>query len=233
MRILFSSDWHGRIPPIADIPKADVFVFSGDMCPNWSRNWRNDVDLQIAWIHDQVNPWLDEIPIKHKLCLFGNHDGAGTYYGIKKMINATVLHDEGITIDGINFWGSPHTICPSWYRYPDQWCFGCPNEERLKLAWDLIPTNTHVLVTHSPPYGYQDVDLFSRDQEHIGSKSLADKIPSLKDLKIHAFGHCHNITNPLNMGTDLVSVNAAERVIEVELNDAGLVIAAGILTVPL
>lgn len=215
MRIVFSSDWHGHIPDITSIPEADVLCLTGDQCPNWSRNWRNDVDLQIGWIHAEVNPWLLEVKkkVKHVLCLFGNHDGAGTYYGIQKEIEAEVLHDRSAIIDGVKFWGSSWTLCPPWYRNFDQWCFGRKSEEDLKKVWDLIPDDTQVLLTHSPPYGCQDIDTKSRDKECIGSTSLTERVSQLTKLRYHAYGHCHNPVSQMATNHGVLSINAAGTVI--------------------
>tara|TARA_Y100000296_G_C5174834_1_gene259491 strand:- start:2061 stop:2591 length:531 start_codon:yes stop_codon:yes gene_type:complete len=56
------------------------------------------------------------------------------------------LNDSSITIDGIKFWGSP--IQP-WFH---DWAFNRKRGNEIRKHWELIPTNTDVLLTHGPPF---------------------------------------------------------------------------------
>ena len=55
--------------------------------------------------------------------------------------------------------------------------------------WSNIPADTHVLVTHGPPFGILDL---SPDQaERMGDPELRNRVKELPALKLHAFGHVH------------------------------------------
>jgi Icc-related predicted phosphoesterase len=53
----------------------------------------------------------------------------------------------------------------------------------------MIPDDTHVLVTHGPPFGILDLSL---DQpERMGDPELLERVKHLRNLRLHAFGHVH------------------------------------------
>lgn len=121
----------------------------------------------------------------HVLFIPGNHD-----WLFKKdedmarsiMTNATILIDQGITIDGFNFWGSP---------FQPEFCSWAFNESRgknMRKHWDLIPKDTDVLITHSPPYGIMDDILVSG--ENVGCWDLLSAINRINP-KLCLFGHIH------------------------------------------
>ncbi len=76
--------------------------------------------------------------------------------------------------------------------------FTCDTEEQLAEKWDMIPDDTDILVTHSPPYGIldevkEDVWRHAWDEDlHVGSKSLALKIGNMdKPPLLWCWGHIH------------------------------------------
>jgi Icc-related predicted phosphoesterase len=137
------------------------------------------------------NKWLSTLPHKHKLITAGNHDILAEDNGhiAKALItNGTLLLDESITIDGVNFYLSPFS--PEFGR----WAFMLPREA-MKYVWDKIPTDTNVLVTHGPPAGILDEvrrDRYdrSRGNIHVGCQALRDRVDIIKP-KLHIFGHIH------------------------------------------
>jgi Icc-related predicted phosphoesterase len=182
MKICCISDTHSHHRKLT-IPDADILVHAGDI------SWRGELPI----IQDFAN-WLKEIPIKHKIVIFGNHE-IGLERGPKrdpaiKMIKdsgAIYLEDSGITIDGINFWGSP--IQP-WFH---DWEFNRQRGKDIDFHWKKIPDNTHVLITHGPPYMIRDlVPRGVFDHENVGCVDLLNRISDLKELKMHVFGHIHS-----------------------------------------
>jgi hypothetical protein len=63
------------------------------------------------------------------------------------LADAVYLENDGITIDGVSFWGSPYT--PEFMN----WAFMYPRSGAGKRIWDLIPSPLDVLITHGPPRG--------------------------------------------------------------------------------
>lgn len=59
--------------------------------------------------------------------------------------------------------------------------------ERQSRNYANIPTDTDVLITHSPAYGIFDFD----DGINYGSEEILERLPSLHNLKAHLFGHIH------------------------------------------
>ncbi len=88
-------------------------------------------------------------------------------------------------------WGSPWTKTFEGMN-PKCKAFTVDTEEELAIKFSLIPEDTEILITHSPPYGILDgIPIEDGSLFHVGSKSLADRIPHLKNLKLHVFSHIH------------------------------------------
>jgi Icc-related predicted phosphoesterase len=91
------------------------------------------------------------------------------------------LNDNGITINGINIWGSP--ISPWFFN----WAFNRHRGEAIKKHWDLIPAGTDILITHGPVFGILDK---TNTLKHVGCEDLLKKINEIKP-KVHVCGHIH------------------------------------------
>jgi len=90
---------------------------------------------------------------------------------------ATVLHGEGTTIDGVDFYGLGGGVPPT----PWDWSFDLTEEEaEAKLAG---APEGGVLVVHSPPKGYLD----GRD---FGSEAILRTIEE-KQPRVAICGHIH------------------------------------------
>ena len=57
----------------------------------------------------------------------------------------------------------------------------------IKKHWDLIPTDTDILITHGPPYDIFDLTIHSKN---AGCEDLLEKVQAIKP-NIHVFGHIH------------------------------------------
>ncbi len=172
MRIVAISDTHTKHKQLT-IPDGDVLIHAGDA------TWRGAADKT-----QQFDYWLMGLPHKHKLFVPGNHDFffEKPDWHLKKHIfnSAEVLIDRGVEIEGVKFWGSP------WVRRYGQWAFMIRGKVR-KLAFDLIPDDTDVLITHGPPLGILDR---SKKGEHCGCQHLKKRVLEVKP-KYHFFGHIH------------------------------------------
>jgi len=183
MKIIFLSDTHNKhnlIPKelLENIDgSVDTIVHSGDIS---SRGTEDEV---LAFLN-----WYSELPFKNKIFIPGNHDWffekASSHiikYTLDKYPNITLLMDSGVEIDGIKFWGSPAT------PYFHGWAFNYIGDN-IKKVWELIPLDTHVLMTHGPIFGYLDTTL---EGDRTGCEYLRETLPTLTELKVHVCGHIH------------------------------------------
>lgn len=165
MTILHLSDTHGKHCDLGDMPQADVLVHSGDFTMGGSDSEALD-----------FLEWFCELPYKHKIFIAGNHDDCmldATLDGLPD--NVHYLHDSGITINGVSFYGAPMLV-------------RCANGEmQLVEHYERIPGNVDVLITHRPPLGILD----GNGPIHYGSAALLSKVAAVKP-RLHLFGHIHN-----------------------------------------
>jgi hypothetical protein len=82
----------------------------------------------------------------------------------------------------IGNYGSPW--CPQF----QDWAFNCPKGPGIREKWALIPEDTDVLITHTPPYGVLDYYF----QYRLGCPDLMDRVNIVRP-QVHVFGHIHNV----------------------------------------
>ena len=176
MKICIISDTHMKHKFLSlKTYEADVLIHCGDMTGNGGMGAMTQF---FEWFSNQDQ-------FEHKICVAGNHDWIFEKNPAlaKTLIpkNVAYLQDEELVIDGVKFYGSPvqKIFC--------NWAFNRP-ESKLKLHWEGIPTDTDVLITHSPPYGIGDNVPWSGNQ---GSPSLYMEVMERIKPKIHCFGHIH------------------------------------------
>lgn len=181
-KIMFISDLHGGYLNLdikwdgeKSYPEADIVVCAGDMT---CRGKENEV---VEFLE-----WFKNLKYNHKLFIAGNHDFLFENYRVyaKELIPEGIIYleDSGVEIMGINFWGSP--VQPVFHN----WAFN-RTEEQLIEYWKMIPENTDVLITHSPPKGIMDIS--KRGNVSTGSPSLFNEVLYRIKPKIHVFGHIH------------------------------------------
>ena len=185
MKIVALSDGHGNLPKLNI--SGDILLIAGDICPAHSHN----ASFQEPWLLDNFIPWLDKFDFKHKLFCFGNHDfcGENPYFIKHKLIpklptNIHLLNDSGVNIEGLNIYGSPW--CSIFY----DWAFMI-EESSLDEKFAKIPDNTDILVTHTPPYGLNDVVILREHEGSIGCKPLRERVNALPNLRLSVSGHIH------------------------------------------
>lgn len=175
MKIGFISDTHTFHRMLTGLEKLDMLIHTGDL------GFRGSVTEVFDFI-----TWFKTVPVKHKIFIAGNHD----FYlerTTTETINGTLdkntfyLNDSGITIEGINIWGSP--VQP-WFN---DWAFNRQRGSDIRKHWDLIPDNTDILITHGPPFGILDK---VKNGPNVGCKDLLKCVQRIKP-KYHAFGHVH------------------------------------------
>jgi Icc-related predicted phosphoesterase len=196
MRIIHISDTHGNHEDL-DIPEGDVLVCSGDFS-NFGH--QNEVEKFLDW-------WTSHNHT-YKILVAGNHDttldrsknlgilpywvtwqfGQYTKYSNRNFY----LENQSCEIWGVKFFGSPYS--PK--TRPNQetrWGFSLEREE-LGYMWSLIPNDTNVLITHSPPFGKLDYSTQTKgpgNTGHVGCERLRWFVKTIKP-SLHLFGHIHD-----------------------------------------
>ena len=175
MKICIISDTHNLHKRFV-LPQADAIIHCGDMTP-------------LGRVHELTNffKWFSSLnQYKYRICIAGNHDFLfeTNSYLAKSLVPSNVfyLEDNGIELDGLYFYGTP--VSKPFY----DWAFNRP-EELLKQYWAMIPDNTDVLITHTPPYQILDYVPFKNTNE--GSATLRTEVLERIKPKIHCFGHLH------------------------------------------
>jgi Icc-related predicted phosphoesterase len=188
------SDLHGFYPKLEG---GDLLIIAGDLTAR-------DTDDEYKKLFDWMYGYL-----KYKKIIFisGNHDNViQDYSNFFKRSNANLINesldktyikkieylcDSGTEFEGLRIWGSPWTKTFEGMN-PNCKAFTCDTEEELSVKFSLIPENTDILITHSPPYLIGDlVDSYRAYPEHVGSKALANKIKH-SNIKLNVFGHIHS-----------------------------------------
>ena len=163
MKILHLSDTHGCHHRLQNLPEADVVVHSGDFCMVGSE--QEAIDFVI---------WFCDLPYRHKILICGNHDVCLYGADIDGLDdNVHYLCNSGIEIDGLKFYGVPMFM-------------GDCISDRQSRNYAKIPSDTDILITHSPAYGILDLD----DNINYGSEEILDRLTAL-NLKAHLFGHIY------------------------------------------
>lgn len=192
MKILHISDTHGfhEMFPMERFKDIDVVVHSGD-CSNYREVVRNEQEVRtfLAWYRD--------IPVTDKIYVAGNHDTSIERNKVKRSDFANngiiYLENNGVSMHGFNFWGSPHT--PTF----GEWAF-MKSRETIGKVWENIPTDTDVLIVHGPPKGIRDLshDRFNK-LEFCGDGALGRAVKKIEP-KLMMFGHIHDSPGCNNQG---------------------------------
>jgi Icc-related predicted phosphoesterase len=177
-RILHISDGHGYLPKADASLAVDLVCITGDD----SADYMGNLDRQLTFAYAALEPALAEwgVPV---IGTPGNHNQlAGQLYGLRMLreifaaTGGAYLVDEGVEIDGLNFYGSP------WTAPTNHSVFIAPEIE-LAQKWTGIPEALDVLLTHGPPAGWCD--------RGYGSPSLREHV-SWARPRVHLFGHVHS-----------------------------------------
>lgn len=172
------SDTHNRHKQIM-LPGGDILIHSGDA-------------TGAGVLSETMNflKWFSEQDYSHLIFVPGNHDRIFEQNPqlMQEECDArgiTLLNDSGVTVEGIKIWGSP--VQPWFY----DWAFNRHRGPDIQKHWDLIPTDTEILITHGPAHGILDyVPRHGGVFEHVGCTDLLKRIYETQ-IKLHVFGHIH------------------------------------------
>ena len=70
--------------------------------------------------------------------------------------------------------------------------------EKILEKWNMIPEDTDILITHSPPLGYGDLN---DKNEHRGCSELLNTIQFRVKPMYHIYGHAHESHGVRSNGT--------------------------------
>jgi len=170
MKIVVISDTHQKHRGL-EIPPCDLLLHCGDFGSFGEREIENLED---------ADQWFAEAPAKQVVCTGGNHD-FGLANGEFKFAHATLLVDREVEVNGVKIYGAPW--CPelSGFAY-------FQDDDGLQEKWKMIPTDTDILVTHTPPQGVLDIP--SSGLGHLGCPWLKAELKRVQP-KYHCFGHIH------------------------------------------
>lgn len=211
LRFICMSDTHSLTTHIKfDIPDGDVFIHAGDFTKcgqrdevmefnNWIGSLPHKYKVVIAGNHElsfdstfkhplgtsdnrkKSEILWEEIPTlgmsKEKL------KDAMTTENIKNYLtNCIYLEDSAISICGIKIYGTP------WQPEFCKWAFNLPRGKPCLEKWDLIPQDTDILITHTPPIGHGDLCCSG---VRAGCVELLSTVQKRVKPKYHVFGHVH------------------------------------------
>ena len=181
-RIIAFSDCHAHIKEVK-FPDGDILIFAGDI-----GNGRT-TEAEFVEFAEVIN----KLPFSQKMITFGNHDVCvERNFDLSRMLDAHILHDSEVVIDGIKFFGSPYSP-----KFGSGWSYNIQRGYPAQQKWAQIPDDTNILVVHGPPHGILDVvDGFYK--ESVGCEELAKRVMALKQLRLNVYGHIHTNFGQLN-----------------------------------
>ncbi|KAL1130881.1 hypothetical protein AAG570_012122 [Ranatra chinensis] len=203
VRIVCMSDTHSLTSHIKfQIPDGDIFIHAGDFT-------KCGAEEEVI----EFNNWLGRLPHKCKIVIAGNHElsfdntfthplsvnpvdsiptlglprkcitEAVSSQSVKEQLtNCIYLQDEGINAFGLKIYGTP------WQPRFHGWAFNLERGEQCLNKWSLIPDDTDILVTHTPPIGHGDLCCGG---VRAGCVELLTCVQQRILPKYHVFGHIH------------------------------------------
>ena len=197
MKITIISDTHNLHRQFAPL-EGDVLIHCGDMF------YLYDEDPAAL---NELDSWFSEQKFDLILCTGGNHDHLLEEH-IKRsgnpFKNAVFLQDQSYQHKGINFYGAP------WVPELRSHAFFQDNKG-LRNKWAMIPIETDVLITHTPPF--KILDQSSRGSL-LGCEYLSQELIRVAPT-LHCFGHVHASPGVLKKGrTTYVNASSVNSQIE-------------------
>jgi Icc-related predicted phosphoesterase len=175
------SDLHGSYPHIAQT--GDILIIAGDLVAQGSKKE-----------YEEFLHWIKPLKFKNKIVVAGNHDSFlqdnPKFFDdtcVKYLCDSSWRSKKGFTV-----YGSPWTRSFDGMN-PKCKAFCLDTEDELYQKFQSIPTDTDILVTHSPPLGTLDQ---STKNSRCGSSALLIRVDSVKP-KLHVFGHIHDANGVL------------------------------------
>lgn len=176
----FRRDWWDVLVALPNAHlEGEVLILAGDMVPA-----RNPADLEPFLLA------LGQLRYQLIIVVAGNHDHIFQRFPrqSRQMLSAATIHyleDEGLEWGGLRFWGSPWTLWRETASLESMAFAAGP--DAIAEKWVLIPDNTDILITHSPPHGILDGSDYGFS---FGCPLLSQRVAEIQPL-VHIFGHVH------------------------------------------
>jgi predicted phosphodiesterase len=174
----------------------NILIHSGDIS---FRGTENEVT---RFIYDLMN--IDFFD--YKIFISGNHDWCfqkinephhkDDYDWLRHLIfeenlgqsNIIYLEDNHLIISLPEFSRPLKIYGTPWQPEFHNWAFNLPrNGEELESKWNMIPKDTDILITHTPPHGIGDYTL---SNIRVGCELLRFRVEQINPL-VHIYGHIH------------------------------------------
>lgn len=208
IKVIGISDLHGYLPVITE--DFDLLLIGGDICPAHSHYYW----FQREWLSTEFTKWVMGLPFKDEaskvVFIGGNHDEyldqepnpnkgdfSSIYTDIIKPCGGRLIYleDDEYTFEKMDDDGQFETLKiygTPWCKIFGNWWF-MRNDNFLKLAFDAIPDDTDILLTHDapaiPPHGIITQGWYKG--EDAGNKVLAEAVKA-KAPKYLIYGHIHS-----------------------------------------
>jgi Icc-related predicted phosphoesterase len=185
-RIAHVSDLHGNLDALLTSEVTpDVWVISGDLCPNESRG---DADLermtQVMWLESVRESLVARFGTTPVVYVGGNHDYADVARVLRSFgIDAVTVTPEGVEVVGVRFAGFPEIpfIAGEWNN---------ESHDLAPMVEAAMAADPEVLVTHAAPAGILDDD--HGCGHGCGVRSLTSALAYAPHrVRAHLFGHIH------------------------------------------
>lgn len=200
MKLAIISDTHGMHEQCPEdiLDGCDVLIHCGDFC---NHGYLKDLNDFADWLR-----YIQRLNlVKHIVIVAGNHDTCleDNPTEARKLIPLGVhyLEDESLELMGYKFYGSPQQ--PAFCN----WAFNRQRGLELNEYWKEIPSDTDILITHSPPRGIMDISVYS--WEECGCDDLLNHVENRVEPLVHCFGHIHKWTGTEKRG-NTTFVNASQ-----------------------
>src|ERR1035437_5035200 len=146
MKLVLISDTHCQHKALK-MPEGDILIHAGD----WTHSGEEALTVEFV-------RWFNSQPYKYKVFIAGNHDFYPERHPLSfRTLVRTVapdciyLEDESVIVEGYKIHGSP--VSPEFCN----WAFNRYRGSDIQKHWDLIPSDTEILITHGPILGYGDM----------------------------------------------------------------------------
>ncbi|KAI9676657.1 MAG: hypothetical protein M1829_002974 [Trizodia sp. TS-e1964] len=179
IKVVCISDTHSKA---VQIPSGDVLIHAGDLTDGGT----------VAEIQAQID-WLNGLPHPYKIAIAGNHDSffdprSRKLEDLDKSLDwgnirylessSTVLTFPSFGNRQLNVFGAPHIPLCGGSSFAFQY-------QRQSDHWsNIIPRNTDILVTHTPPKYHLDLPAC------LGCTFLLNEVWRVRPA-LHVFGHVH------------------------------------------
>ena len=147
------------------------------------------------------------MPAKDVVLVAGNHDQSIQAWGLPGGLRCHYLQDAGVDLSGLKLWGSP------WQPWFYDWAFNAPRrygEAFLASKFELIPSDTDVVICHGPPRGFGDRTSFAGRHQHVGSTALVEALERVRP-RLLVCGHIHPGYGRYRLGpTEIVNASLVD-----------------------